>query len=151
MESRQPLILDDVLRSLPGAYPKWILRAGPAEEEFGTFLAAYDSAGSVVSESGFMGPKLYPGRLINTWDGQTDKGPHFVIARSSPRITRIVVTVDGGISLDLDMSLPFEGFDMRFAVGVFPSDSWVSSVSGHDETGCIEEQFYNRPPWRTSG
>ncbi len=45
--------------------------------------------GTTVQASGFGGPSLCPGELVNEWRGRTDDLPYFVTARTAPSVTGV--------------------------------------------------------------
>ena len=74
----------------------------------------------VVARSGFGGPSLYPGDLVNEWRGRTDDLPFFVMARTDPSIDRVVAVTDRGTEVELGLSDPVHAFGLRFAAAGLP-------------------------------
>ena len=74
----------------------------------------------VVVRSGFGGPPLYPGDLVNEWRGRTDDLPYFVMARTDPSVDRVVAVTDRGTQVELALSDPVPAFGLRFAAAGLP-------------------------------
>lgn len=111
----------DAVEVLAGTHGKlrwqvWTV-GGPAE--LMTMLHVFDDDRRVAA-SGFGGPALYPGQLVNEWRGRTDDLPYFVMARTAPQVTRLVAVTDRGTQVELTMGPVDPRFGLRFAVAGLP-------------------------------
>ena len=61
----------------------WILRAGGTSTDFYTFLETVHPDGH-RDEGGMGGPPLYPGSLLNTYTGGSERGLRRVVVRADP-------------------------------------------------------------------
>ena len=73
----------------------WAAVASGDQAELATMLHVY-RGGQQVAGSGFGGPALYRGSVINEWRGRADDLPFFVMARVSPSVDRVIATTAGG-------------------------------------------------------
>lgn len=60
--------------------------------------------GEPVMMSGFGGPALYPGELVNEWRGREDDSPYFVMARADVDVLAIVAQDHTGADVPLTSS-----------------------------------------------
>jgi hypothetical protein len=78
----------------------WILKAGGARDDFYTSLETIHPDGH-RDEGGMGGPPLYPGSLMNTYTGGSDRGLRRVVVRADPRVATVRVELASGEVLDL--------------------------------------------------
>jgi hypothetical protein len=78
----------------------WILRAGGTSTGFYTFLETVHPDGH-RDEGGMGGPPLYPGSLLNTYTGGSERGLRRVVVRADPRVARVRVHLASGEPLEL--------------------------------------------------
>lgn len=91
-----------------------------------------------VAGSGFRGPKLYGGCVVNEWRGKTDGLPYFVMARTAPIVDRVVATTDRGSEITLTLSPPVEPFGLRFAAAALPDGESPGSLRVEREGAVLE-------------
>lgn len=110
----------------------WALSAGNVEgaagaAEFVTLISR--SQGGTTSTSGFRGPKLYPGELINYWVGKAVGTPVFVVVRADPKVVRCAVVCSSRARYAIEMSDEIPEFGLRFgALPVLPGEQVVGVV-----------------------
>src|SRR5215469_18780528 len=92
---------------------RWVVVCAGESEDLYTLLRVYDGDTVVAAGSGFGGPALWPGSVMNEWRGRTDDLPYFVMARTEPAVTRVVATTDQGLDVELSLSEPVERFGLR--------------------------------------
>jgi hypothetical protein len=78
----------------------WILRAGGTSTDFYTFLETVHPDGH-RDEGGMGGPPLYPGSLLNTYTGGSERGLRRVVVRADPRVAQVRVHLASGEPLEL--------------------------------------------------
>jgi hypothetical protein len=89
---------------------------GPAgADEFLTLISR--SQGGITATSGFRGPKLHPGDLINYWVGKAAGTPVFVVVRAHPRVERVAIVCRSRAKYSLGMSPEVPEFGLRFGAG----------------------------------
>ena len=79
---------------------RWVLEAGGTRSSFYTFLQTIYPDGHRDS-GGMGGPLLYPGSLMNTYTGNSERGTCRVLVRADPRVARVRVQLGSGEQLDL--------------------------------------------------
>lgn len=80
--------------------------------------------GSAKATSGFQGPKLGAGQLLNYWSGQEDGTPPFVVARLAPQIDSVRAVGESGAEYPLQLSAVVQEFGRRFgAVALHDGDA----------------------------
>jgi hypothetical protein len=104
--------------SAPGGL-SWEVLAGP--ESDGTFLTVLDrTLENNTARSGFGGPKLPPGELLNYWTGKADGTPAFVMVRTAPEVESVVAICGSGAEYPLAMSDAIPQFGLRFGATPLP-------------------------------
>lgn len=68
---------------------RWVVVTSGTDQDLYTMLNVYRDD-QLLGGSGFAGPKLYPGSVMNEWRGQKDDLPWFVMARTDPTVDRVV-------------------------------------------------------------
>jgi hypothetical protein len=113
--------LQDEVIVLAGTHAalRWQVWAGGSVSDLTTMLPVFDGDRR-VAWSGFAGPALYPGQLVNEWRGRTDDLPYFVMARAFPEVSRLVAVTDRGTHVELAMSEVDPAFGLRFAAAALP-------------------------------
>jgi hypothetical protein len=135
------LVETEVLSGTAGEL-RWTVVAGGSDDDFSTLLCVYQ--GEVrVARSGFGGPKLYPGSLLNEWRGRTDDLPYFVMARVSPIVDRVVAITDRGSEVVLRLSPVVEPFRLRFAAAALPAGSGPAAL----RVERLGQELERSPQW----
>jgi len=79
------------------------------------------SLGDVRAESGFGGEPLAGGRLVDSWYGQSDGTPFFVLARTAPEVEAVIAVCASGVEYPLELSDVDPRFGLRFGAVPLPS------------------------------
>jgi len=119
----------DLVEVLRGEGPDglmWRILAGGSPEDFATF--AERGTRGALKTSGMRGPKLYPGQVVNTWIGQADQSPPFVMVRAAPEVTRVVAVCASGDEYRLTFSDVIEPFELRFGGTFLPETDPVADL-----------------------
>jgi hypothetical protein len=109
---------------------EWSIFAGPDTtnpDSFWTFIRR-GRPGGPSAQSGMGGPKLHGGP-INTWSGQADGTPPFVMVRAAPNVERIFVTTRSGRGIDLTMSEVIDDFQLRFGAAALPEGDSPGAIT----------------------
>lgn len=122
----------------------WAVVASGDQAELATMLHVY-RGGQQVAGSGFGGPALYPGSVINEWRGRADDLPFFVMARVSPSVDRVIATTAGGTEIALVMSPPIERFGLRFAAAALPPGDRPGSIRAERDGATVETRQQPMP------
>jgi hypothetical protein len=129
--------------SLP-AGERWVLRAGGTSSVFYTFLETVYPDGR-RDEGGMGGPPLFPGSLMNTYTGGSERGMRRVIVRADPRVARVRVHLGGGEHLDLLPVAARADLGLVFFAVLLPPSAVLVSVAAIDEHGqTLEPQDLSR-------
>jgi hypothetical protein len=119
---------------------EWEIRAGDdLDEKFLTML--WRRSGGRTAQSGFSGPKLPAGRLVNHWTGQADGTPSFVMVRTAPEVESVTAVGRTGAAYPLTMSDVVERFGLRFGAAAIPAGEEVVEIRTVPPT----EQIVPRP------
>jgi len=110
---------EDVVLEGAAANLIWRVLVTGHEQDLLTMLHVHRD-GRPVDISGFGGPALYPGALVNEWRGRADGLPYFVMARAHPSVERLVAETEKGLMLDLDLSPVVPRYRLRFAAAALP-------------------------------
>jgi hypothetical protein len=102
----------------------------------------------LVAASGFGGPPLYAGSLVNEWRGRTDDWPYFVMARTDPSVDRLVAVTDRGTEVELTMSAPVPEFGLRFAAAGLPEGEAPGRLTVWRDGAVVEDLA--TPMWSAS-
>lgn len=135
----------EVLAGRVGDELRWVVIADGNDEDLSTMLYVY-RGNRRVAGSGFGGPKLYGGSLVNEWRGKTDDLPYFVMARTSPVVDRVIATTDHGSEITLALSPPIERFGLRFAAAALPEGEQPGRLRVECE-GIVLEARPQPGPW----
>ena len=127
---------------------RWVVVAGGGDDDFSTMLRVYRGGRLVVAGSGFRGPKLPPGAVLNEWRGRTDDLPYFVMARTSPDVDRVIATTDRGSEITLELSPPVERFGLRFAAAALPGGEGPGRLRAESGGRVLETRPQPVPPPR---
>jgi hypothetical protein len=144
---QQPDTLLEVLSGTVEGGLRWVVVASGDQDDVSTMLHVYRGRQQIAG-SGFGGPALYPGSVINEWRGQADDLPFFVMARVSPRVDRVVATTTTGTEIVLAMSPPVERFGLRFAAAALPAGERPGSIRAEREGATMETRQQPMPPSR---
>jgi hypothetical protein len=117
---------------------RWAVVVSEDDENLYTMLQVYRGDQKVVAGSGFGGPKLWPGSVLNEWRGQNDDLPCFVMARTLPTVDRVVATTDRGSEVVLALSPPVSRFGLRFAATALPHGERPGNIRA-ERNGTILE------------
>jgi hypothetical protein len=123
--------------SLP-AGQRWVLRAGGTSSHFYTFLETIHPDGH-RDEGGMGGPPLYPGRLLNTCTGGSERGMRRVLVRASPQVARVRVHLASGEQVDLSPVAARPDLGLVFFATLLPPSAALVSVAAIDENGQVLE------------
>ncbi|HEU0242092.1 MAG TPA: hypothetical protein VFR11_22965 [Micromonosporaceae bacterium] len=77
--------------------------------------------GDARAVSGFQGPALYSGQLINSWSGRADGLPPFVIVRTGSTVVAVTAVSATGREYALTLSDVIEPFGLRFGAAPLPA------------------------------
>jgi hypothetical protein len=127
---------------------RWVVFAQREGDDLYTMLRVWSGDEVVVAGSGFGGPGLYPGSVVNEWQGRTDDLPYFVMARTVPEADRVVATTDRGLEIELALSEPVEQFGLRFAAAALPAGHRPGSIraeSGGTVLAALPQPLPGRP------
>ncbi|MGO8961763.1 MAG: hypothetical protein ACLQFR_30985 [Streptosporangiaceae bacterium] len=130
---------------------RWVVVAYGDREDLYTMLRVYSGDELVVPGSGFGGPPLYPGDVLNEWRGRTDELPYFVMARTVPEADRVVATTDLGADVTLALSAPVEQFGVRFAAAALPAGHRPGSIRAERDGQELANRPQPMPPSRGPG
>lgn len=106
----------------------WILRAGGTSADFYTFLETVHPDGH-RDEGGMGGPPLYPGSVLNTYTGGSERGLRRVLVRADPRVARVRVHLASGEPLDLPPLATLPDAGVSFFATLLPQTAELVSVS----------------------
>lgn len=106
---------------------RWALRAGGTSADFYTFLQTIHPDGH-RDEGGMGGPPLYPGSLMNTYYGRSDRGMLRVLVRADPRVARVLVQLGGGEQLYLRPVAERPDLGLVFFAALLPLSDILASV-----------------------
>ncbi|MDQ2845411.1 MAG: hypothetical protein M3Y77_03470 [Actinomycetota bacterium] len=110
----------------------WAVSAGAVEgaagaDEFVTLISR--TQGGKTATSGFRGPKLYPGDLINYWVGKAVGPPVFVLVRADPKVVQCAAVCMSRARYSIDLSDEVPQFGLRFgALQVLQGEQVVGVV-----------------------
>jgi hypothetical protein len=151
-EPDEPAGPADEVQVLSGVAPdglSWVVVCEDGKnDELYTFLRVYSGNELLVAGSGFGGPKLYPGQIMNEWRGRTDDLPYFVMARTRPDVERVVAITDLGLEVELTLSEPVERYGMRFAAAGIPSGHMPMQLRAEAGGTVLETLPQPIPPFR---
>jgi hypothetical protein len=126
---------------------RWVVWAGP-DTDGGFYTSITRSHGDATAESGMGGDKLSPGQVINSWIGQADGTPLFVMARAAPQVQRVTVVLASAARRDLALSPVIEDFGLRFTAGRLPDDDLPVSMEVAVDGGETQVHDLRWPPRR---
>jgi hypothetical protein len=106
----------------------WILRVGGTSDNFHTSLETIHQDGH-RDEGGMGGPPLYPGSLMNTYTGGSDRGLRRVVVRADPLVARVRVTLASGQHLDLPPLATRPDIGVSFFATLLPQTESLVSVT----------------------
>ena len=120
---------------------RWVLEAGGTRSSFYTFLQTIYPDGHRDS-GGMGGPLLYPGSLMNTYTGNSERGMCRVLVRADPRVARVRVQLGSGEQLDLSPVAARPDLGLVFFATVLPllRDVLVSVVAIDEDGQVLEPQ-----------
>jgi hypothetical protein len=117
---------------------RWVLRAGGTSSDFYTFLETIHPDGH-RDEGGMGGPPLYPGRLMNTSTGGSERGMRRVLVRADPQVARVRVHLASGEQVDLPPVAARPDLGLVFFATLLPPSAALVSVAAVDENGEVLE------------
>jgi hypothetical protein len=115
--------LVEVLRGSRADGLTWRVLAGGNVADLHTYVDRHLDDASAMS--GFRGPALYPGELVNSWGGQADGLPEFVMVRTSPTVVAVTVVSATGREYPVTLSDVTERFGLRFGAIPVPEGESV--------------------------
>jgi hypothetical protein len=116
----------------------WILKAGGTRGDFYTFLETIHPDGR-RDEGGMGGPPLYPGSLMNTYTGGSDRGLRRVVVRADPRVATVRVELASGEVLDLPPLAYRADLGVLFFATLLPQAEGLVSVTAVGADGQMLE------------
>jgi hypothetical protein len=116
---------------------RWVVVTSGTDQDLYTMLNVYRDD-QLLGGSGFAGPKLYPGSVMNEWRGQKDDLPWFVMARTDPTVDRVVAATARGTEIVLAMSAVVEPSGLRFAAAALPAGEWPGQLRAERDGTVIE-------------
>jgi hypothetical protein len=116
----------------------WILKAGGTSADFCTFLETIHPDGH-RDEGGMGGPPLYPGSLMNTYTGGTERGLRRVVLRADPRVARVRVQLASGERIELPPLATRPDVGVSFFATLLPPAAGLVSVTAVDADGQVLE------------
>jgi hypothetical protein len=140
----------EVLSGTAAGGLRWVVAVSGDDDDLLTMLQIYRD-GQQVAGSGFGGPGLYPGSVINEWRGQTDDLPFFVMARTAPIVDRVIATTGRGSEIVLELSPLVERFGLRFAAAALPPGEQPASIRAEHEGTTLETRPQPMPRPRPPG
>ena len=140
----------EVLSGTAAGGLRWSVVASGDDADFSTMLHIHRDSQQLAA-SGFGGPKLYPGSVVNEWRGKTDDLPYFVMARTALTVDRVIATTDRGSEIPLALSPPIERFGLRFAAAALPEGERPASLRAEQDGATLEVRPQRMPPRRPPG
>lgn len=116
---------------------RWVVVTSGTDQDLSTMLHVY-RGDRRLGASGFGGPKLYPGSVMNEWRGQRDDLPWFVMARTDPVVDQVVATTARGVDVVLAMSPLVGRFGLRFAAAALPAGDWPGGLRAERDGTVLE-------------
>jgi len=126
---------------------RWVVVASGDDDDLYMMLHVFRGDRQVAG-SGFGGPDLYPGSVLNEWRGRTDDLPYFVMARTAPSVDRVVATTDRGSEIVLATSPLIERFGLRFAAAALPDGERPARLRAERGGTPLETRPQPMPPPR---
>lgn len=91
------------------------------------------------------GPPLYPGSLMNTYTGGSDRGLRRVVVRADPRVARVRVQLASGERLDLPPLATRPDVGVSFFATLLPEPAELVSVTAIGADGqALQPQDLSR-------
>jgi len=100
-----------------------------------------------VAGLGSGGPELYGHSLQNGLRGRTDDLRCFVMARTSPVVTRVVAVTDRGSEVELALSPLIDRFGLRFAVSALPERESSALIRTERDGVVVDTAPQPMPPF----
>lgn len=124
-----------------------VMMAGDTEDLL-TMLQVHRE-GVLVANSGFGGPPLYPGTLVNEWRGRTDDLPYFVMVRTAPAVLSVVAVTERGIKVAVPLSDVVAVYGLRFGAAALPPGEVPAWLRATTADGDLPElgTAPGVPPW----
>ncbi len=127
---------------------QWQVEAGGTDDDFLTMMSLMQD-GERLGSGGIAGPKLYPDSVINEYRGLRDSLPYVIVARTAPRVDRVVVTTDRAMDIELALSEVVTEFGLRFAAAVLPDGHGPHSIRAEAQGQLLQtlpQRMPRRPP-----
>lgn len=96
-------------------------------------------AGVRVVDSGFRGPPLYPGKLLNEWRGRSGRLPYFVMVRTASTVTSVIAVTDQGTEVEVPLSDAIADFGLRFGAAALPPGEAPAGLRHRTAAGDLPE------------
>jgi hypothetical protein len=116
---------------------RWVVVTSGADQDLYTMLNVYRGDRQLAG-SGFGGPRLHPGSVMNERPGQKDDLPWFVMARTDPTVDRVVAATARGTEVVLALSPVVEPFGLRFAAAALPAGEWPGRLRAERDRALLE-------------
>jgi hypothetical protein len=94
---------------------EWSLSSYYEDGDLFTFIDARKGE-QRISGGGFGGPAVPPGLRLNSWVGQSDDMPIFIVVRTLPDVERVDAVDRSGSTHPIELSPVVEDFTLRFGV-----------------------------------
>lgn len=85
--------------------------------------------GGVTATSGMGGPSLLDDQVVNTWIGQADGLPVFVLVRTAPEVERVTVGLTSGARHEVELSPSVPEFGLRFGAAPIPDNDRSETIT----------------------
>ncbi len=117
---------------------RWVLRGRGTRGDLYTFLETIHPDGH-RDPGGMGGPSLYPGSLMNTYTGASDRGMRRVLVRADPLVARVRVLLGSGEHLDLRPVAARPDLGLVFFATLLPPTAALISVEAINDNGQVLE------------
>ena len=98
---------------------RWQIRVAEDGQGLMTMLHVHRGT-DLLAASGFGGPALYPGQLVNEWRGRTDGLPYFVLVRTHVSVSAVRAVTDRGVEVSVPLSPVLPDYQLRFGAAALP-------------------------------
>ena len=117
----------EILTGADGRGMTWrVLAREVSGDQFMTMLEC--STNSVTARAGFGGPKLYENQAVNSWVGQSDGLPPFVMVRTARQVTSVTAIGANGRRYPIKLSEVLPEFGLRFGAAPLADGETVVSL-----------------------
>jgi hypothetical protein len=114
----------------------WIVRAGGTSDDFYTVMETVHPDGQ-HDEGGMGGPPLYPGSVLNSYTGSTDRRLRRVLVRADPRVARVLLRLESGEELVLAPLGTRPDADVTIFAALLPYTADLAAVTAVGADGRV--------------